>query len=195
MHHSQTIVAFLALATTMVSGCTTTSAPKSDPNAPFDWITAFKYNDDKCTDIQGQFVNLGDKRASNGVVTHDGLLAENILSQHLPRGRIAKTVALQSNIRNGLLEATLTGDVTRKAAILVSCQSGWQAFSFTTTGQYLGEGTDLVQYEQVNYLRQDRSGALLARVLTNAEMKSFDRSGSESSGEKWYRFEPILGSD
>ena len=175
----------------ILSACTSASTSKPDPSAPFDWNTEFKFAAEKCTDIQGHFVNLGEKRASNGVVTHDGLLAENILSQRLPRGEIAESVTLESNIQNGLLAATLIGDVSRKAAALVSCHSGWQAFRFTTTGQYLGEGTDLVQYEQVNYVRQDRSGALLAKVMTTTETKTFDRMGSQTSDRKWYRFELV----
>jgi hypothetical protein len=195
MHQNRITVALITSVMAMVASCTTTTTPNTVPSDTFDWLSQFKYSAKKCTDIRGHFQNLGEKRILSGEVTRDGLLVENVLSQHLPRGNIADSVELESNIRNGLLGATLIGDVSRKAGFAVSCQSGWQVFSFTTTGQYLGEGTDLVRYQQVNYLRQDRSGALLARVLTSTQTRTVDRSGSEESGQKWYRFEPVPNSE
>lgn len=175
----------------LLAACATSVPPKPMPSIPPDWATHLDLDSTQCAPIAGRFNNHGEHYLANGAPADDGLLAEDVLVRQLPTGRPAEMVILQSVTDRNLLDAQIVGQISRKVAVEVSCDSGWHTFSFERSGTYVGGGIEEERFRQEAYLREDGAGRLVARVTKAAEFKSDLGSSSESTAEDWYRFDRV----
>jgi hypothetical protein len=156
---------------------------------PYEWGLRIDTSKTRCQPINGDFQNIGVRQAVNGVQTRDGLLSKNVFSRSLPGRQIPESVAIYSDTESNVLTAELRGQVARKIAIEVSCDSGWHEFSFERSGNYLGDNVQEIYFRQRTWLRQDRDGRLVARVLQDAEYEVRFSERSSDFSENWFRFE------
>lgn len=181
---------WLGLAVLM--GCATTTPPaRTIPSMPPEFGAYIDLSQQKCSYIEGDFANQGERYNRNRGFTSDGLLTEDVLSRRTSDGRRAVGVSIRSDAGVGMLEARLIGHSGPKISLGVACSSGWHSFRFERSGTYLGEGAEVEQYKQLVYVRQDSKGRLIAWVLTDSKIRTLSAEESETSAENWYRFEPI----
>ena len=174
----------------ILSACASTPPPVPIPSMPYEWGLRIDINQAKCKPVSGVFENLGVRHAENGVETLDGLLSKNVLSRNLPTRQNAESVAIYSDTESNVLTAQLRGQVVRKIAIEVSCDSGWHVFTYERTGNYMGDGVEEKRFRHRTWLRQDRDGNLVARVLEDAVYEARFSELTTKRSENWYRFEP-----
>lgn len=156
---------------------------------PSSWAMDMDLSSAHCEDIDGAFLNLGQRIHENGLMTEDGLLAEHVFARRLSRRDIAQSVDIQSSADAGWAQATLVGKSTLKVGFAVSCQAGWHVLVETRSGQYLGEGVEQEKFRQLSYFRLDRRRRLVARVQTNATYRRDSGEVTQEGSENWYRFE------
>lgn len=172
-------------------GCATVPAPEPliIPTLPNDWGYNIDLAEARCVPIAGEFTNLGIRQNDNGFRSQDGLLSRHVLTRSLPDRMVADSVAIYSDPEALTLIAELRGQVSRKIETEVSCRSGWHVFTYERSGNYVGDGVVEKQFMHSAWIRQDRDGNLVARVLRNAVYEiRFSEQRSESA-EEWYFFQ------
>ena len=172
------------------AGCATANPEKESLEPPLVWTTQFDHTDSNCAGISGEFANRGEKFAGRNEKTQEALLAEAVFLQVLPRGVATKSVLIESAKGSGAMRVTLQGDSVRTEEHQVSCESGWLVTRHARRGQYLGEGVVEKHYDQVTFLREGKSGELIARVKIDAEFNSMYLFNSKARTDDWYRFQP-----
>ncbi len=183
--------ACLLLSFALLAACASTPPSQVPTSGPPQWVAAVDWSQTECEDIVGAFQNLGERYEPGGRVNQDGLLAEQVFLRNLSRREVARSVAIDSDIRAGWLDATLVGTLALKIGFAVSCRDGWHLFVETQTTRSLADEVLSGQFEHTAYFRLDRRGRLIARVLSDSTYRTDITTVTRESSENWYRFESV----
>jgi hypothetical protein len=156
---------------------------------PDSWTAQFEGQDNKCRDLDHEFINEGELNAisENGPST---VYLNELMFSSLPGGLMPYSVSLVTKSNTDKLVVRLLGESTRELQYDVSCESGWHVLVKERSGQYVGDGVTEKRFFQKSYFRIGNKNELIVRVLGQAEFNSMYVFNSSIQLDEWYRFMP-----